>query len=103
MPKEILSDNRLEFSNKTVKEFCDQYGITQHFASSYHPQTNGLVERVNRTIADTIAKVSTETGKPWDKCIPDALFAVRTNLQSTTGQTPFYLTYGREARMPIDQ
>ena len=35
--KEILSDNGLEFANKTMKEFCSQYGITQRFASLYHP------------------------------------------------------------------
>jgi transposase InsO family protein len=103
VPKEILSDNGLEFANKTLKDYCDRMGIKQKFASPYHPQTNGLVERMNRTLADTIAKIANETGKVWDKCIPDALFAIRTNYQSTTQQTPFYLTYGREARTPIDQ
>jgi transposase InsO family protein len=97
VPREILSDNGLEFANKTLGDYCQQMGIKQRFASPYHPQTNGLVERMNRTLADTIAKIATETGKGWDKCIPDALFAVRTNYQSTTEQTPFYLTYGREA------
>jgi len=63
---------------------------------------NGLVERANRTLADTIAKIAKETNRLWDKCIPDALFAMRTTYQSTTQQTPFYLTYGREARRPID-
>ena len=95
--KEILSDNGLEFANKTMKEFCSQYGITQQFASPYHPQTNGLVERMNWTLADTIAKTATETNKTYDRCIPDALFAIRISYQSTTKQTPFYLTYRREA------
>jgi transposase InsO family protein len=103
VPKEILSDNGLEFANKTMKDYCLQMGIIQQFASPYHPQTNGLVERMNRTLADTITKIANETGKVWDKCIPDTLFAIRTNYQSTTEQTPFYLTYGREAKTPIDQ
>jgi transposase InsO family protein len=45
--KEILSDNGLEFANRTMKEFCSQYGIIQRFASPYYLQTNGLVERMN--------------------------------------------------------
>ena len=102
VPKEIISDNGLEFSNNLMKEFCDKHGIQQRFASPYHPQTNGLVERVNRTLADTITKISRETNKHWDNCISEALFAIRTNYQSTTQQTPFYLTYGREARLLLD-
>ena len=54
-------------------------------------------------MADTITKIANETGKAWDICIPDALFAIRTNYQSMTKNTPFYLTYGREAKTPIDQ
>jgi transposase InsO family protein len=79
-----------------------KYGIKQLFASPYHPQTNGLVERTNKTLADTITKISRETNKNWDQCIAEALFAIRTTYQSTTKQTLFYLTYGREARIPID-
>ena len=79
VPQEILSDNGLEFANKTLKDYCEQMGIKQQFASPYHPQTNGLVERMNRTLADTITKIANETGKAWDICIPDALFAIRTN------------------------
>jgi transposase InsO family protein len=92
----------LEFANQQITDFCTKYGIKQLFASPYHPQTNGLVERTNKTLADTITKISRETNKNWDQCIAEALFAIRTTYQSTTKQTPFYLTYGREARIPID-
>ena len=53
----------MEFANKTIKEFCSQYGIIQWFVSPYHLQTNGLIERMNRTLADTIAKTAIETNK----------------------------------------
>ena len=45
--KKILLDNGLEFANQTMRQFCDQYNITQRFALLYHSQTNGLVERAN--------------------------------------------------------
>jgi hypothetical protein len=102
VPKELISDNGLEFANQQMIDFCTKYGIKQLFASPYHPQTNGLVERINKTLADTITKISRETNKNWDQYIAEALFVIQTTYQSTTKQTPFYLTYGREARIPID-
>ena len=37
----------------------------------------------------------------WDEAIDDILFAYRTSAQATTKHTPFYLMFGREARIPI--
>jgi hypothetical protein len=76
VPKELISDNGLEFANQQMIDFCTKYGIKQLFASPYHPQTNGLVERTNKTLADTITKISRETNKNWDQCIAEALFAI---------------------------
>ena len=59
------------------------------------------MERFNRTLCKSLAKLSTNTNE-WDKYISPVLFAYRTSKQSTTKITPFYLTYGREAKLPID-
>ena len=40
--------------------------------------------------------------KDWDKHIPMVLFAYRVSPNATTGESPFYLLYGREPRLPID-
>ena len=43
-----------------------------------------------------------EHHKDWDMFIPYVLFAYRTSLQESTQETPFFLVYGRDARLPID-
>ena len=45
VPKEFLNDNGTNFVSRTMKKFCDLAGIL-----SYHPQTDGMVERFNATI-----------------------------------------------------
>jgi transposase InsO family protein len=84
-----------------IAQLLDNFQITHNFSTPYHPQTNGLVERFNRTLCESLAKLSTNTNE-WDKYISPVLFAYRTSKQSTTKITPFYLTYGREAKLPID-
>ena len=69
--------------------------------SPYHPQTNGLVERFNRTLCEGLAKVTTKENE-WDKYIESVLFAYRTNKHNTTKRTPFFMVYGREAILPIN-
>ena len=74
-PKEIQTDNGTEFTAKIVKELTDQYNIQQKFSSPYHPQTNGLVERYNRTLCQVLQKYCIQKETDWDEYIPAALFA----------------------------
>ena len=101
-PKVILTDQGTHFKNKLVEKLCGKFEIKHKLSSPYHPQTNGLVERFNRTLCESLAKVS-EKESQWDEHIHEVLFGYRTNKQSTTKMTPFYLTYGREARLPVDE
>ena len=61
-----------------------------------------MVERYNRTLTETLAKLAIQTKTHWDEHIPAALFAYRTAKQDTTKYTPFDLTYGRQATLPIE-
>src|SRR5207237_837377 len=85
-----------------MEELCQRFEIKHRKSAPYHPQTNGLVERFNRTLCETLAKVSEEENQ-WDEHIEEALFAYRTIKHSTTKHTPFYMLYGREAILPIDE
>nr|GEY85465.1 reverse transcriptase domain-containing protein [Tanacetum cinerariifolium] len=51
---EIVSDNSKQFSDNPFKDWCDKLNITQRFVSVKHPQSNGLVERANRSLGEGI-------------------------------------------------
>jgi hypothetical protein len=61
-----------------------------------------MVERFNRTIGECIAKLVQDNNKEWDQLLDAVLLAYQTKKHKTTGKTPFYLVYGREATLPID-
>ena len=99
-PQRILSDRGTHFNNKMVTGLMEKFNIKHLLSTPYHPQTNGLVERFNRTLCEALAKLS-EYEDEWDLHISPVLFAYRTAQHSTTKVTPFLLTYGREAISPL--
>src|SRR3954447_16771290 len=100
-PKIILSDRGAHFRNKLVDRLCEKFKVKHKLSSPYHPETNGLVERFNRTLCESLAKVS-EKENEWDKHIESVLFAYRTAKHNTTKKTPFFMVSGREAILPIE-
>ncbi|GJZ20163.1 reverse transcriptase domain-containing protein [Tanacetum coccineum] len=62
-----------------------------------HPQSNGLVERANRSLGDEIKARLGERNKNWIEELPYVLWAYPTTIKSSHGDTPFSLTYGTEA------
>ena len=96
-----MSDRGTHFNNKIIEELTKKFEIKHLFSSPYYPQTNGLVERFNRTLCESLAKIVNKV-KEWNDYITPTLFAYRTSKQASTKMTPFFLTYDREAVLPLD-
>nr|GFB21339.1 reverse transcriptase domain-containing protein [Tanacetum cinerariifolium] len=90
IPREIISDNGKQFADNPFKDRCDKLNITQHFASVKHPQSNGLVERANRSLGEGIKARLGEGNKNWVEELPHVLWAHRTMVKSSHGDTPFF-------------
>nr|GFA66705.1 reverse transcriptase domain-containing protein [Tanacetum cinerariifolium] len=99
---EIISVNGKQFADNPFKDWCDKLNITQHFASVKHPRSNGLVERANRSLGEGIKVRLGEGNKNWVEELPHVLWAHRTMIKSSHGDTPFSLTYGTEAVIPAE-
>ncbi|GJV75364.1 reverse transcriptase domain-containing protein [Tanacetum coccineum] len=102
LPGEIISDNGKQFRDNPFKDWCEKLCIRQCFASVKHPQANGLVERANRSLGEGIKARLDERSKDWIEELPHVLWAHRTMIKSSNGETPFSLTYGTEAVIPAE-
>ncbi len=102
IPKEILTDQGTAFMSRTLRELYELLGIKSIRTSVYHPQTDGLVERFNRTLKTMIRKFVHEDTKNWDRWLEPLLFAVREVPQASTGFSPFELLFGRQPRGVLD-
>ena len=100
VPTEILSDSGKSFLSSLMKEIVKLLGIHQTNTTAYHPQTDGLVERFNRTLTAMLAKTAKKGGRDWDKHLPYILFAYCDSEQQSTRESPFFLLYGRDPRLP---
>jgi hypothetical protein len=100
-PTKILSDRGTHFNNQMIKDLMDKFKIKHLLSTPYHPQTNGLVERFNRTLCESLAKTAQDLDN-WDLQIASTLFAYRTSKHSVTKISPFYLVHGRNATLPLD-
>ena len=101
-PRALLSDRGTNFLSKLVSEVCKLIDTKKVNTTAYHPQTDGLVERFNGTLAQSLSMYTSANQKDWDVYIPSVLFGYRVSPHPATGDTPFYLLYGREPRLPVD-
>ena len=100
VPSELLSDRGSAFLSTLMFEVYHLMGIKKLNTTAYYPQTDGLVERFNRTLSDMLAKTVAVGGKNWDDCLPYVLFAYRSSPQESTDESPFFLLYGRDPQLP---
>lgn len=97
----ITVDNGKQFDSENFKEFCQSIGTKIAFASVYHPQSNGAVERANGIIFSAISKTlfNLRRGR-WPDELPRVVWSHNTTVSRATGFTPFKLMYGEEAMLP---
>jgi len=98
----IITDQGTAFTSLALTEFLDRLGVELTFASGERPQTNGLTERMNRTLVSVFRTFVCPDQTDWDEHIPWAALAINTARHDVTGRSPFELVYGRVARLPFE-
>jgi transposase InsO family protein len=101
-PAEIVSDRANVFVGEILRQFMATQRIRHLVASSYHPQTNGMVERIHATLKRSLVALTEGESTRWDEFLSQALFSLRVREHAVTRYSPFYLLYGVEARLPGD-
>lgn len=102
VPVELHSDQGREFESRVFSECCDLMGIYKTRTTPLHPQSDGMVERFNRTLVQQLAKYCGAGQEDWDVKLPAMLMAYRSAVHEATDHSPSQLMFGRELRLPID-
>nr|XP_061833255.1 uncharacterized protein LOC133617337 [Nerophis lumbriciformis] len=102
IPKKILTDQKMSFMSDTLKELYGLLGIKSIRTSVCRPQTDSLIEQLNRTLKSIILKFVHKDKPNWHKWLDPLLFAVREVPQSSTGFSPFEMLFVRKPRGVLD-
>lgn len=102
MPKRIHSDQGANFEGKLIHELCQLTGIDKSRTTPYHPMGNGQCERFNRTLFDMLGTLNNKEKANWRKFVGPIVHSYNCTRHETTNQSPFFLMFGREPRLPID-
>jgi hypothetical protein len=70
--------------------------------SPYHPQTNGMVERMHGMLNHGISAMCNSRIDHWDEHVDEVLFGIRVRTHHVTGFSPFYLMFGVLPRISGD-
>ena len=101
LPERIHSDRGSQFESQLTHELCNIWGIKKSKTTSYHPQGNGIVERGNKDLGDALrALLLNRDETEWDLVLPQLMRSLRAMPNTTTGETPNYLMFGRELHLP---
>ena len=102
VPDSLISDNGLQFDSKTFRAFCGDLGIKNRYSTPMYPQSNGQVEATNKTIMNGLKRRLDGAKGRWAEELSNVLWAYRITPRRSTGETPFYLTYGAEVVIPAE-
>ena len=98
----LHSDRGAQFESNLFQQLCKMLDVHKTRTTAYHPQSDGLVERMNRTLENLLAAHVNDYHNDWDEHLQRCLLAYRSSVHSSTRETPAMLMFGRELQLPVD-
>ena len=102
LPHRIHHDQGTEFNNRLWSRLHQLTGVAASRTTPYHPEGDGQPERFNRTLISMLKCLGQSEKQEWNKHLSKLCFAYNSTVHKSTGFSPFYLMFGREARLPLD-
>jgi len=98
----LISDNGLQFDGKTFRSYCYDLGIMNRYSTMAYPQGNGQVEVINKVIVGGLNKRLDDANGKWVEELSHVLWTYWTSPRKSIGETPFSMTYGAKAVIPLE-
>jgi hypothetical protein len=98
----IVSDRDAKFLSHFWRTFWAKLGTKLLFSTTCHPQTDGQMEVVNRTLSTMLRVVLKKNIKMWKECLPYVEFAYNHSQHAITKKCPYEIVYGFVPNAPID-
>jgi len=102
LPKRMHSDQGRDFESRLIRELLSSLGVEKSRTTPHHPQGDPQPERFNRTLLNMLGTLEPNEKRHWSKHISHLVHAYNCTTNEATGFSPYYLMFGREARMPVD-
>ena len=98
----LISDNGLQLDSKAFRKYCSDLGIKNRYSTSAYLLGNGQAEAVNKVIVNGLKKRLDDAKGKWVEELPHVLWTYQTMPRKSTGETPFLMTYGARAIIPLE-
>lgn len=102
IPKRIHSDQGANFEGNLIKELCKILGTEKSRTTPYHPMGNGMTERFNRTLFNMLGTLGPKQKLNWKSYVSTLVHSYNCTRHESTGQSPYFLMFGRQPNLPID-
>ena len=102
VPRELHSDQGTNFESKIMAEVCKLLDIEKTRTTPLHPQSDGQVERFNKTLVEMLRGKLSRDQRDWDMQLQPCMMAYRSSVHESTGETPNMLMLGRQVEVPLD-
>ena len=101
-PESLHSDQGCNSEAKLFTSLSKLLQLDKAPTTAFHPQSNAVIERTNRTPLNMLVKTTDKNQRNWCELLPYVMLAYRTSVHKSTGYTPYFLFFGHEVTLPID-
>ena len=102
IPQTIITDQGTMFTEEEMKEFAEDYNIKLLNSTPHYAQANGQAEASNKILIGILEKLLEDNPRDWLRILSETLWAYRSSKREATSTSPFALTYGHDAILPVE-